>query len=224
MTITKWPTQERPREKLLQLGAEALSDAELLAILLGKGAPGQNALDLARYLLKQYGSLQKVIGCSYEQFSQHKGLGLAKYSQLQAAVELHRRYLQEPLKREGSILDAKEAIHFLIAKLRGCEQEIFACLFLDNQHRIIRFEKLFHGTLSRAHVHPREVVKKALSYNAAAIIVAHNHPSGNPKPSKADQITTQHLEKALRLVDVRLLDHFIIGDTETISLAQRGLI
>src|SRR3990167_10216051 len=158
MSITHWPAQERPREKLLHFGADALSDAELLAILLGKGTRGQNALALARSLLQQYGSLQSVLTCSYEQWCQHKGLGLAKYAQLQAAMALHRRYLQEPLKRQGTILQSKDATHFLMADLRGAEQEIFGCLFLDNQHRIIRFEKLFYGTLNRADIHPREIV------------------------------------------------------------------
>lgn len=224
MIISEWPVQERPREKLLHLGASALSDAELLAILFGKGICGQNALDLARSLLKQYGSLQALLTCSFEQLRQHKGLGLAKYSQLQAAVELHRRCLQEPLQRVGSITQPKDANDFFIANLRGCEQEIFAGLFLDNQHCIIRFEKLFYGTINHANIHPREVVKKALCYNAVALIVAHNHPSGNPKPSKSDLYITVQLQKALELVEIRLLDHIIIGDTKTVSLAENGLL
>ena len=223
MIINQIPEQERPREKLLMLGSEALSDAELLAILIHKGAPGLSALELARELLARHGCLNRIFSLSYEELSQHRGLGLAKYSQLQAAVELCRRLSAERIRPKTSITHPTDAETLLAAKLRGCEQEVFACLFLDARHRVIRFEKLFYGSIKHAEVYPREVVKKALRYNAAAIIVAHNHPSGEATPSQADQDVTSTLVKALALVDIRLLDHFIVGDSEIVSLAALGL-
>lgn len=222
MTINQWPNKERPREKLIQFGAESLSDAELLAILLNKGTQGCNAIELARELISHYGNLRKIFTSSYEQLSQHRGLGTAKYCQLQAAMELHRRILEEPIKQKTAITHPQHTADLLMARLRDCDQEVFACLFLDNQHRIIRFEKLFYGSIKQTSIHPREVLKRALLYNAAAIIVAHNHPSGIATPSQADREVTKVLVGALDLIEVRLLDHFVIGDSESVSLASLG--
>jgi len=222
MMINQWPTQERPREKLISFGATSLSDAELLAILLSKGTLGQSAIELGCELINHYGSLRAVFTSSYEQLSQHRGVGSAKYCQLQAAMELHRRMLEEPLKRKTSISHPQHVADFLKARLQDCDREVFAGLFLDTQHRVIRFEKLFYGSIKQAVVHPREVVKRALFYNAGAIIVAHNHPSGVAKPSQEDREVTDALIRALNLVEIRLLDHFIIGDSEAVSLASLG--
>lgn len=222
MTITQWPIQERPREKLITFGAESLSDAELLAILLSKGTRGRSAIEIARELINCYGNLRAIFTSSYEQLSQHRGLGSAKYCQLQAAMELHRRILEEPLKQKSAITHPQHVADFLKGRLQDCDREVFAALFLDSQHRVIRFEKIFYGSIHRAMVHPREVVKRALVYNAGALIVAHNHPSGLTKPSQGDREVTKALIKALDLIEVRLLDHFIIGDGEALSLASLG--
>lgn len=224
MIINQWPTQERPREKLINFGATSLSNAELLAILLNKGTLGQSAIELGYELINHYGSLRGIFASSYEQLSQHRGVGSAKYCQLQAAMELHRRMLEEPLKQRKAITHPKHVADFLKAHLQDCEREVFAGLFLDTQHRVIRFEKLFYGSIKNAVVHPREVVKRALYYNAGALIVAHNHPSGVTKPSQEDRELTDALIKALDLVEIRLLDHFIIGGTEALSLASLGWV
>lgn len=224
MTITQWPAQERPREKLIRFGAESLSDAELLAILLNKGTQGCNAIELARNLINHYGNLRKIFTSPYEQLRRHRGLGSAKYCQLQATMEVHRRILEEPIKQKMAITQPQHATDLLTARLCDCEREVFACLFLDSQYRVIRFEKLFYGSITRASVYPREVVKHALLYNAAAIIVAHNHPSGDAKPSQADREVTRALLEALELIEVQLLDHFVIGEGETVSLASLGWI
>lgn len=224
MSITEWPEQERPRERLISHGAENLSSAELLAVIFGCGARGKTALDLARDLLNHQKSLRKLLNSDRTSLMKIQGIGLAKYCQLQAAVELGKRYMQEPLTRHGMIKHAKDAEHFLTARLRDLEQEVFACLFLDSKNHIIAFEKLFYGTIHSANIHPREVVKRALHYNASAVIAAHNHPSGNAEPSQADRIITTELAQALRLVEIQLLDHFIVGDPKVVALAERGLL
>ncbi len=224
MAIHQWPHKERPRERLLSLGAESLSDAELLAILLNHGTKGKSAVDLARELLVQHRGLRGLFACDYREFCQHQGIGMAKFTQLQAALELSRRHLQEPIMRDGIITRTQDAEQFLIASLSREQREVFGCLFLDSQHRVIRFERLFHGTINRANVHPRIVVKKALQYNAAAVIAAHNHPSGIAEPSEADEIITKTLADALALVEVTLLDHIIVGGNQVTSLAERGRI
>ena len=224
MPITNWPIEERPREKLLLRGAAALSDAELLAIFLRTGTAGKTAVDLARELLSEYGGLRELLSANKRRFCQSKGLGTAKFAQLQAVLEMSRRHLQEHLQR-GDVLTSPEATRqFLQARLRDCPHEVFATLFLDNQHRVIEFEELFRGTIDGASVHPREVVQRALHHNAAALILAHNHPSGVAEPSQADQRITQRLQQALALVDVRLLDHFVIGDGQPTSFVERGLL
>lgn len=224
MAITDWPLDDRPREKLLQKGAAALSDAELLAIFLRTGVKGKTAVDLARDLLDSFDGLRPLLEASREVFCQAKGLGDAKYIHLQASMEIARRHLFESLKR-GSVLTSPENTRqFLLSKLRTYPYEVFACLFLDNKHRVIAFEEMFRGTIDHTGVHPREVVRRALEHHAAALIVAHNHPSGIADPSEADKRITDKLKKALALMDVRLLDHFIVGDQTCLSFAEQGLL
>ena len=224
MSIRDWPDDERPREKLLARGAEALSDAELLAIFLRTGIPGRSAVDLARDLLTRYGGLRHLLEADKASFCEGPGLGMAKYVQLQAVMEMARRYLEETLQRGDALQSVADTRRYLTAKLRHEPHEVFGCLFLDNRHRVIHFEELFHGTIDGASVHPRQVVKRALHHNAAAVILAHNHPSGIAEPSRADEQITLRLKEALALIDVRVLDHFIIGDGESVSFAERGLL
>ena len=224
MSIKDWPADEQPREKLLSKGSGALSDAELLAIFLRTGIRGKTAVDLARELLDEFGSLHALLNADQTVFCQGKGLGNAKYAQLQAVLEMASRHFVEILKR-GDVLTSPDATRaYLSAQLRGYSYEVFACLFLDNQHRVIQFEELFRGTIDGASVYPREVAKKALIQNAAAVIFAHNHPSGNNEPSQADRNITDKLKQALTLFDIRVLDHFIIGDGQPYSFAEHGLL
>lgn len=224
MPITDWPTQERPREKLLQKGAETLSDAELLAIFLRTGVAGKTAVDLARDLLLEHGGLRHLLSADLKRFTSSKGLGPAKYTQLQAVLEMGRRYLQEDLQRNTTLSSPADTRDYLQAKLRHYPYEVFSCLFLDNRHRVIKFEELFRGTIDGASVHPREVVRRALQHNAAALILAHNHPSGVAEPSAADRCITQRLKDALALVDIRVLDHFIVGEGKPVSMAELGML
>ena len=224
MRITDWPEDERPREKLLQRGAAALSDAELLAIFLRTGVRGVTAVDLARTLLTEFGGLGELLGANQQRFCQAKGLGQAKFAQLQASLEISRRYLHERMRESDSLTNPQQTRHYLHTKLRHYRYEVFACLFLDNHHRVICYEELFRGTIDSASVHPREVVKLALQHNAAALIFAHNHPSGVVEPSRADREITEQLKSALALVDIRVLDHIIVGKGAPASLAERGMI
>jgi DNA repair protein RadC len=224
MSIKDWPQDERPREKLLARGAAALSDAELLAIFLRTGVQGKSALDVARDLITHFNGLSGLLDAQLAEFCQVKGLGSAKFAQLHAVLELSRRYLHSRLQRGNALTDPDMTAAYLSTHLRGHRQEVFACLFLDNRHRVISFEKMFHGTIDGASVHPREVVRQALFHNAAALIFAHNHPSGVAEPSPADISITQRLKDALALIDVRVLDHFVIGDGAPVSFAQRGLL
>ena len=224
MSIRDWPDAERPREKLLQRGASALSDAELLAIFLRIGIPGRSAVDLARDLLQRFGSLRQLLEADQKSFCDNPGLGPAKYVQLQAVLEMSRRYLETTLQRSDALQSVADTRRYLTARLRHEPHEVFACLFLDNRHRVIAYEELFQGTIDGASVHPRQVVKRALYHNAAALILAHNHPSGVADPSRADEQITLRLKEALMLVDIRVLDHFIVGDGEVISFAERGLL
>lgn len=224
MTIRDWPKAERPREKLLERGAFALSDAELLAVLLGSGTRRGSAVELARGLLKEFGSLRDLLTSERGRCLEQDGVGLARYSVLQASLELARRHYQETMKL-GPPLTAPEATRtFLLAHLRDRPFEVFCCLHLDNRHRLIAFEEMFRGTLNGASVHPREVVREALVRNAAAVIFAHNHPSGAIEPSQADELITRRLKDALALVDVRVLDHLIVGDGRCYSFAEHGLL
>jgi DNA repair protein RadC len=224
MAITDWPENERPREKLLARGAEALSDAELLAIFLRTGVRGKTAVDLARELLTDFGGLRPLLRATESQFCSGNGLGQAKYAQLQAVLEMGRRHLWETLQRGDELRNPDDTRHYLTARLRDYPHEVFASLYLDNRHRVIAFEELFRGTIDGASVHPREVVKRALHHNAAAVILAHNHPSGVAEPSRADQALTQRLKDALGLVDIRVLDHVVVGDGAVTSFAERGLL
>lgn len=223
MAITDWAVEDRPRDKLLHKGAEALSDAELLAIFLRTGIKGKTAVDLARDLIADKGGLSSLLAANEEQFCQSKGLGQAKYVQMQAVVEMSRRYLEEKVQR-GDVLDnVGDVKNYLKSRLQHYPFEVFSCLFLDNKHRIIEYEELFRGTIDGANVHPREVVRRVLHHNAAAIILAHNHPSGVAEPSQSDIQITDKLKQALETIDVRVLDHFIVGD-ELVSFAERGLL
>lgn len=222
MSIKDWPARERPREKLLEQGAQALTDAELLAIFLRTGVAGKSAVDLARQLLGEFGSLRALLEADLAAFSAHLGLGPAKFSQLQAVLEMGRRHLAEGLKRDSALESPQQVRDYLKARLRHEPHEIFGCLFLDTRHRVLAFEALFHGTIDGASVYPRQVVKRALAHNAAAVILTHNHPSGIAEPSQADRLLTTRLKEALALVDVRVLDHFIVGDGEPLSMAEYG--
>ncbi|QKK01193.1 MAG: DNA repair protein RadC [Pseudomonadota bacterium] len=224
MRIADWPMTERPRERLLEHGPAGLSDAELLAILLRTGCHGRSALDLARMLISRHNGLRGLLEAGCEQFCATPGLGPAKYAQIQAAIELARRHLRENLARGQPLTSPQATREYLRAALRDRPHEVFCALHLDTRHRAIAFDELFAGTIDSAHVHPRVVVEKALARRAAALIVAHNHPSGIAEPSQADLAITRRLRDALGLVDIRLLDHFIIGDGEVVSLAERGLV
>ncbi len=224
MPINHWPSAERPREKLLQRGSAALSDAELLAILLRTGVAGKSAVDLAREMLNSFGGLRPLLEADQHAFCRIRGMGTAKYVQFQAVLEIGRRYLEARLEREDPLTSPQHTRSYLMTRLRHYPHEVFAALFLDNRHRVITYEELFRGTIDGASVHPREVVKQALTHNAAALILAHNHPSGIAEPSNADRSLTQRLKKALALVDIRVLDHFVIGDGDAYSFAEHGLI
>ncbi len=224
MAITDWPADERPREKLLKQGANALSDAELLAIFLRTGVPGKTAVDLARALLNEFGSLRAILKADLAVFCRGEGLGPAKFTQLQAVLEMSRRNLQEKMAKGDVLSSPEDTRRFLQATMQDYEHEVFAALFLDNRHQIICFRELFSGTIDGASVYPREVVKLALQLNAAAIIFAHNHPSGVSRPSESDKTITNRLKDALAMVEVRVLDHFIIGDDGGYSFAEHGLL
>ncbi len=222
MSIRDWPAAERPREKLLEQGAASLSDAELLAIFLRTGVSGKSAVDLARHLLSRFGSLRKLLESDQQTFGRQLGLGPAKFAQLQAVLEMARRHLAERLRRD-SVLESPWAVRdYLKAMLRHEPHEVFACLFLDSKHRVLAFEPLFHGSIDNTSVYPRQVIKRALAHNAAALILCHNHPSGVAEPSQADQVLTKRLKAALEFIDVRVLDHFIVGEGEPLSMMERG--
>ncbi|HTY98956.1 MAG TPA: DNA repair protein RadC [Rhodocyclaceae bacterium] len=225
MSISQWPLQERPRERLLAQGAGVLSDAELLAIFLRVGSRGKSAVDLARELLDQFGgSLAELAAAKPEALARLPGMGPAKAAQLAAVLELARRALGEELRRRDVLASPAAVRDWLRLKLAGLPHEVFCALWLDAQNRLIAWDELFRGTLTQTSVYPREVVKRALACNAAAVILAHNHPSGVAEPSGADQVLTRSLKDALALVDVRLLDHFVVAGREPLSFAERGLI
>lgn len=224
MPITDWPEDERPREKLLVRGAAALSDAELLAIFLRTGVPGKSAVDMARDLLNHFGNLRALLKASQSDFCSEKGLGPAKYAQLQAVLEMARRHLAEELPERDALSDPRAARDYLKSRMRDLPHEVFAILFLDTRHRVIAFEELARGSLDGAAVYPREVLKAALKHNAAAVILAHNHPSGVVEPSAADRVLTTKLQTVLAAVDVRVLDHLVIGEGKPASFAERGWI
>ena len=222
-TLKSWPSAERPREKLLMLGSASLSDAELLAIFLRTGVKGCNVVDLSRNLLTTFGSLANIFRANQREFCRQHGLGSAKYVQLQACLEMSKRYLAEQLVQQGETLTSSQATrNYLISELRHETREVFAVLFLDNQHQVLTFERLFFGTLNAAAVYPRVVVEKALKHHAAAVILAHNHPSGVAEASIADKHITHKLEQALQLIEVKVLDHMIIAGHQCYSFAEHG--
>lgn len=224
MAITDWPASERPREKLLEMGVETLSDAELLAIFLRVGVTGKSAVDLARDLLNKFGSLNGVFSASLSELTQVNGIGCSKYAQLQAIFEMSRRALNEQMQKKDILNSPQQVRDYLCLKLGGLTREVFVVLFLDAQNRIVTTEEMFSGTLTQASVYPREVVKRALHHNAASVIFAHNHPSGLAQQSQADELLTKQLKQALALVDIRVLDHFIVAGNTTFSFAERGLL
>ena len=224
MSIRDWPRNERPQDKLLKFGAQALSEAELLAIFLRTGVRGRNALDVARDLLLHFGSIRGLLSAPKAKFCTAPGLGLTRYATLQALLELVRRHLLEAMQTGPALLNPQATRDYLRARLRDLPHEVFGCLYLDNRHRVIAFEELFRGTLDGANVYPREVVKHALAHNAAALILVHNHPSGVAEPSQADELITRRLKDALNLVEIRVLDHLIVGDSRCESFAERGLL
>lgn len=224
MAITDWPASERPREKLIELGAQALSDAELLAIFLRMGVHGKSAVDLARDLLMQFGSLNGIYAASAKEISLVHGMGLSKYAQLQAVFEMSRRALSEQIRKKDVLSSPQQVRNYLVLKLANEPKEVFMVLFLDAQNRLIAMEEMFSGTLTQTSVYPREVVKRTLHHNAASVMFAHNHPSGIAKQSQADEMITKELTKALALIDVRVLDHFIVAGNDTLSFAEVGLL
>ena len=209
---------------MLAKGAYALSDAELLAIFLRTGVKGVNAVELARQLLISFGGIRQLLESSQLQFCEQKGLGIAKYAQLQAVLEMNRRHLRQELERKGVMHSPATVREYLISQLRHQQREMFGCIFLDNKHSLLSFDILFKGSINSASVYPREVVKAALSYNAAAVIFSHNHPSGIAEPSQADKDITQRLIQALALVDISVIDHIIVGAGQPVSFAERGLL
>ncbi len=224
MAIRDWPAGERPRERLLAHGPQRLSDAELLAVFLRTGITGKSAVDLARDLISDFGSLRGLLSAGRDEFCAAPGLGDAKYAALQAVLEMAHRHQHEVLQRDSALSSPVQSAKYLAARLRDYPFEVFAVLFLDTRHRVIAFEELFRGTIDGASVHPREVVRRSLAHNAAAVILSHNHPSGVAEPSAADERITIRLRDALSLVDVRVLDHIIVGDGHWCSLAERGLV
>lgn len=222
--IPSWPSEDRPREKLLERGAASLSDAELLAIFIHTGTRGKTAVDIGRDLINQFGSLRQVLLASKADLLGCSGFGPAKYALIQAALETGKRYLDQNLKRQGAINSSQQAVAYLTHCLRDRPREIFAILFLDSQNQVLHYEELFLGTINGATIHPREVIRSALDHNAKSVIIAHNHPSGIAEPSGHDRKITDKLADALALVDIELLDHLVIGDGEHVSLAERGFI
>jgi len=224
MAITDWPEGERPREKLLQQGVGFLSDAELLAIFLRVGVTGKSAVDLARDLLARFGNLNGIFSATLHDISQVNGMGTSKYAQLQAIFEMSRRALKEEMQARDVLSSPQQVRDYLCLRLGNLTREVFMVLFLDAQNRVLAQEELFSGTLTQTSVYPREVVKRALHHNAASVIFAHNHPSGLAQQSRADELLTSALKQALALVDIRVLDHFVVAGNNTLSFAERGLL
>ena len=224
MAISHWPAAERPRERLLALGAKALSDAELIALFLRTGIAGKSAVELGRELLGRFGGLAGLLSADLVALRKVKGLGNAKLAQLAAILEISRRSLAEELRSRSALTSPQAVRDYLRLTLGGREHEVFVVIFLDAQHRVLATEELFRGTLTQTSVYPREIVKAALKANAAAVIFAHNHPSGVAEPSQADELLTRQLKESLAMVDVKVLDHFIVAGRATLSFAERGLL
>jgi DNA repair protein RadC len=224
MSIRDWPADERPREKLLKHGPAALSEAELIAIFLRTGVKGRSAVDVARDLLRKFRSLRGLLTADREAVISVAGLGPARYAALQASLELARRHYQELMQAGPALTSPRSTREYLRMRLRDLTHEVFCCLYLDNRNRVLACEELFRGTIDGATVHPREVVKRALAHNAAAVILAHNHPSGVAEPSQADELITRKIKESLGAVDIRVLDHLIVGDGHCESMAERGML
>lgn len=220
----RWPTGEQPRERLLAAGAEALSDAELLAVCLGTGDGRSDVLTFARELLRSFGGLRGLLRATPGRLALVHGLGPTRIALLKAVLALGERHAEAGITDRTLLTDTAAVRRYLQHKLSGSEREVFACLFLDSRHRLIGFERLFFGSVDRASVHPREVLKRSLAHNAAALILAHNHPSGHPEPSPSDLRLTEELRALLMQIDVRVIDHVIVGHGATVSLAERGLL
>lgn len=224
MTLAIWPLSDQPREKLLQRGAEQLSDTELLAVLLSNGTQKHSVTELSHYLLKEFVTIGRLLNADVDTFCAVPGVGVVRYCQMQAAKELVKRMYEEPLTQKNVLSDVTQVSRYLRAQLMTAEQEIFAVLMLDSQHRLIAFRRMFSGTIDSAAVYPRELLKQALKDNAAAIILVHNHPSGIADPSSADIALTKEIKAAMALVDISVLDHFIVGQGYVVSLSQQGLM
>jgi DNA repair protein RadC len=225
MKISEWPKHERPRERLLAAGASGLTDGELLAVLIGCGKRGLTAVDIARQLIGEFGSLREFLSASQGRCLKQRGIGPARYASMQAALELARRHYGHAIRSTAAELSTPTDIRkFILAQLRDKPYEVFCCLHLDVHHRLIAFQELFRGTTDGASVYPKEVVREVIAHNAFAVILAHNHPSGSAEPSQADKLVTQRLVEALRLIEVRVLDHLVVGETRCVSFADRGLI
>ena len=224
MAIKDWPADERPREKLLREGSEALSDAELLAVLMRSGVAGSDAVSLARRLLTNCGGLRGLLEAKLERLTSLPGCGPAAYATFSAALELGRRYVYSTLEREGPLENPSAASHYLVSRMKAYQREVFACLYLDTRHRVIALRELFFGSIDSATVHPREIIKSCLELNCAAIILAHNHPSGVAEPSAADGAITRRIVDAAALIDVRVLDHLVVGEREAVSMAALGML
>jgi len=222
--ITDWPQEDRPREKLLLKGEQSLTDAELLAIFISTGTRGKTALDIAKALLIEYGTLKKLLCTPFAHLVQKNGVGKAKYASLKAALELGKRCLAESFTVGETLNNSRLTQQFLAGKLRGHQNEVFACLFMSHHFRLLAYEELFHGTVNESNVYPREIVRRGLAHNAAKIILAHNHPSGRAEPSAADKEVTKLIKQSLSIVDIEVVDHVIIGDTEHFSFAESGII
>lgn len=223
-SVKSWPLGERPREKLQQRGSASLSDAELLAVLFGTGARGLDVVTFSRQLLGAFDGIGGLFAANHQQLLGYKGLGPARANQLQVVMELARRFLAWELTRGTGFTEPNMVKDYLVSQLRSQPREVFVILLLDSQHRLIKYCELFKGTINAAPVYPREVVKLVLQHNAAAVILAHNHPSGVAEPSQADQRVTDRLKSALQMIDVSLLDHFVIGAGAPVSFAERGLL
>lgn len=223
-SLPRWPRGEQPRERLLKAGAAVLSDAELLAVCLGTGDGRSDVMTFARRLLESFGGLRGLLRAPPARLAGVRGLGPARIALLKAVLALGERHAEAGIAHRPLLTDTRAVRHYLQHKLSAHEREVFACLFLDARHRLIGFESLFLGSVDRASVHPREVLKRALAHNAAAVILAHNHPSGHPEPSPSDLRLTEELRALLLQIDVRVIDHVVVGHGATVSLAERGLL
>jgi DNA repair protein RadC len=224
MKIREWPKEERPRERLLAAGAAGLTDGELLAVLIGCGKRGVTAVDVARQLLGEFGSLGEFLNASPARCLKQLGIGPARYAAMQAALELARRHYSQAIRSSSGAAATGDIRKFVLAQLRDKPYEVFCCLYLDAHHRLIAFQELFRGTTDGARVYPKEVLREVIAHNAYAVILAHNHPSGSAEPSHEDKVITRRLVDALKLIEVRVLDHLVVGETRCVSFADRGLI